>query len=130
MSISERDIVLLDAPSNLGLRPPAPGAVPGVYKLAGALRDRRLLERLEAAEGGVVVPPRYQSQWEPGDGVRNEQAIKRFSLRLADRVAALLKQGSFPVVLGGDCSILLGNMLALRRRGRYVGAAAGEDLGS
>jgi arginase len=129
------------------LRPPAPGAVPGVYKLAGALRDRRLLERLEAAEGGVVVPPRYQSQWEPGDGVRNEQAIKRFSLRLADRVAALLEQGSFPVVLGGDCSILLGNMLALRRRGRYglvfvdahsdfrhpgnsdfVGAAAGEDL--
>jgi arginase len=147
MWISEREIVLLDAPSNLGLRPPAPGAVPGVYKLAGALRDRRLLERLEAAEGGVVVPPRYQSQWEPGDGVRNEQAIKRFSLRLADRVAALLEQGSFPVVLGGDCSILLGNMLALRRRGRYglvfvdahsdfrhpgnsdfVGAAAGEDL--
>jgi arginase len=30
---------VLDAPSNLGLRPPAPGVVPGVYKLAGALRD-------------------------------------------------------------------------------------------
>jgi arginase len=48
---------LLDAPSNLGLRPPAPGASPGVYKLAGALRDQRLLERLGASEGGVVVPP-------------------------------------------------------------------------
>jgi arginase len=54
---------------------------------------------------------------------------------------------SSQVVLGGDCSILLGNMLALRRRGRYglvfvdghsdfrhpgnsdaVGSAAGEDL--
>lgn len=100
-----------------------------------------------AAEGGVVVPPRYYSHWEPGDGVRNEQAIQRFFLRLADRVTALLDQGTFPLVLGGDCSILLGNMLALRRRGRYglifidahsdlrhpgnsdaVGSAAGEDL--
>jgi arginase len=147
MSTSQREIVVFDAPSNLGLRPPVPGAVPGVYKLAGALRDKRLLEQLAAVEGGVVVPPRYQSQWEPGDGVRNEPAIARFSLRLADRLTAPLEQGSFPVVLGGDCSILLGNMLALRRRGRYglvfidahsdfrhpgnsdfVGAAAGEDL--
>jgi arginase len=118
-----------------------------VYKLAGALRDKRLLERLGAADAGVVLAPRYQSQWEPGDGVRNGPAIERFSLRLADRVAVLLDQGAFPLVLGGDCSILLGNMLALRRRGRYglvfvdghsdfrhpgnadfVGAAAGEDL--
>jgi arginase len=144
---SNREIVVLDAPSNLGLRPPAPGAVPGVYKLAGALRDKRLVERLAAVDGGVVVPPRYHSQRKPGDGVRNELAIERFSLRLADRLAALLDRGSFPVVLGGDCSILLGNMLALRRRGRYglvfvdahsdfrhpgnseaVGSAAGEDL--
>jgi arginase len=147
MSISQRSVVVLDAPSNLGLRPPAPGAVPGVYKLAGALRDKRLLERLGATDGGVVLAPRYQSQWEPGDGVRNEEAIERFSLRLADRVAVLLDQDAFPVVLGGDCSILLGSMLALRRRGRhglvfvdghsdfrhpgnseFVGAAAGEDL--
>ena len=27
--------------------------------------------------------------------------------------------GRFPIVLGGDCSIVLGPMLALRRRGRY-----------
>ena len=28
-------VSVIDAPSNLGLRPPAPGVVPGVYKLAG-----------------------------------------------------------------------------------------------
>ena len=38
---------------------------------------------------------------------------------LADAVAAVLDEGEFPVVLGGDCSVLLGTMLALRRRGRY-----------
>jgi hypothetical protein len=30
---------VLDAPSNLGLSPPAEGVVPGCYKLAGALRN-------------------------------------------------------------------------------------------
>jgi arginase len=143
-----RKIVLLDAPSNLGLRPPAAGTVPGCYKLAGALRDQRLLARLGAAEGGVVVPPRYdRGDWRPGDGVFNAATIAGYSRRLADRLADHVRAGEFPVVLGGDCSILLGSALALRRLGRYglafldghsdfrhpgnasaVGAAAGEDL--
>ena len=138
----------LDAPSNLGLRPPAEGTVPGCYKLAGALRDCGLLPRLAAEDAGCVTPPRYdRSGWEPGDGVFNAGAIAGYSRRLADRVGNLLDGGHFPLVLGGDCSILLGTGLALRRRGRYgvafldghtdfrhpgnsagVGAAAGEDL--
>jgi arginase len=32
---------------------------------------------------------------------------------------AVLDRGDVPIVPGGDCSILLGNMLALRRRGRH-----------
>src|SRR4029450_10835686 len=143
-----RKVVLLDAPSNLGLRPPVPGTIPGCYKLAGAFRDQQLLERLTASEGGVVVPPRYdRGDWKPGDGVFNSHAIANYSRRLADRPYGRLPTGEFPVVLGGDCSILLGSMLALRRMGRYglafmdghsdfrhvgnsagVGAAGGEDL--
>jgi len=34
-------------------------------------------------------------------------------------VETLLDAGEIPVVLGGDCTSLLGSMLALRRRGRY-----------
>jgi len=143
-----RKVVLLDAPSNLGLRPPVPGTIPGCYKLAGALRDQRLLERLIASEGGVVVPPRYdRGDWKQGDGVFNAHAIADYARRLADRLDSHIRAGEFTVVLGGDCSILLGSMLALRRVGRYglafidghsdfrhignstgVGAAAGEDL--
>lgn len=143
----QRRIGLLDAPSNLGLRPPAPDAVPGCYKLPWALRERQLLPLLGATDAGVVVPPRYHAGWAPGDGTRNAAAIAAYSSALADRVGALLDAGTFPLVLGGDCSILIGNALALRRRGRYglvfldahsdfrhpgndaaIGAAAGEDL--
>ncbi|MER6047593.1 arginase family protein (plasmid) [Streptomyces sp. BHT-5-2] len=143
--------VLIDAPSNLGLRPPAPGAVPGCYKLAGALREQGLLRRLGALEGGVVVPPRYGlGDWREGDGDFHAAAIAGYTVRLARRVQGHVRSGDFPVVLGGDCSILLGAVLALRRLGRYgvayldghtdfrhpgntdvcgpVGAAAGEGI--
>ncbi|KNE82370.1 MULTISPECIES: arginase family protein [Streptomyces] len=143
-----RRTVLIDAPSNLGLRPPVPGTVPGCCKLAGALREQRLLERLGAQEGGVVVPPRYdRGPWRDGDGVFNAAAIAGYTPRLADRIEKHVRAGDFPVVLGGDCSIQLGAALALRRIGRYgvaaldgsadfrhpgnstrVGAAAGEEL--
>ncbi|MGW0822644.1 arginase family protein [Streptomyces sp. NPDC002845] len=143
-----RNVVVVDAPSNLGLRPPAPGTVPGCYKLAGALREQRIVRRLGALEGGVVVPPRYdRGDWQEGDGVFNAAAIASYTLRLADRIEHHVRAGDLPVVLGGDCSIQLGASLALRRRGRYglvaidasadfrhpgnsdrIGAAGGEEL--
>jgi arginase family enzyme len=49
----------------------------------------------------------------------NSRAIVDYSARLADTVGQVLGAGQFPIVLGGDCSVLLGSMLALNRRGRY-----------
>jgi arginase len=142
-----RNYAVLDAPSNLGLRPPQPGTIPGCYKLAGALRDKGFVRALQAEDAGCVTPPRYdRGEWQLGDGVFNAAAIGRYTVKLADRIGALLDSPRFPVVLGGDCSILLGAALALRRRGRFgvayldghsdlrhpgngpVGAAAGEGL--
>jgi arginase len=51
--------------------------------------------------------------------VRNADAIRDYSHALAARLGELLDAGRFPLVVGGDCSILLGTMLGLRRQGRY-----------
>ena len=40
-------------------------------------------------------------------------------LGLADATESILDRQEFPVILEGDCTIVLGSMLALRRRGRY-----------
>lgn len=122
--------------------------MPGCYKLAGALRDQGIIERIGAADAGCVVPPRYdRGDWKPGDGVFNAGPMASYSVRLADRIGTLVDDGKFVVLLGGECSNLLGPTLALKRRGRYgvvyldghsdmrtvdndeyVGAAGGEAL--
>ncbi|RZU49889.1 arginase [Krasilnikovia cinnamomea] len=148
-----RRIAVLDAPSNLGLRPPTETSVPGCAKAPGALRDKGLIPRLGARDAGCLTAPRYDpGDWRPGDGVCHADAIAAYSRALADRIGAVIDAGEFPVVLGGDCSIVLGSGLAMHRLGEavggriglvfvdghsdfrhpgnasYVGAAAGEDL--
>ncbi|MGI9040583.1 MAG: arginase family protein, partial [Gemmatimonadales bacterium] len=51
-------------------------------------------------------------------GTLNPRGIATYTPQLADAVGAVLDRGEVPIVLGGDCSILMGPMLALRRRGR------------
>ena len=105
---------ILDAPSDLGLRRT------GVDGLPDALRAAGLLEGLPDARyaGRLHVPP-YIPLRDEVTNVLNPDGIRAFSFALAERVAFTLDLGRFPLVLGGDCSILLGAALALRRRGRY-----------
>ncbi|MEU4016932.1 arginase family protein [Microbacterium sp. NPDC028030] len=115
-------ITLLSAPSNLGLRPPEPRSVPGAAKAPEALREAGLHARfaaLGATDSGVVLAGRYvdDDATRPPGLVRNEAATIDHSLRLAARIGAALDRGDAPVVLGGDCAILLGAGLAVSRRG-------------
>jgi arginase len=48
----------------------------------------------------------------------NPHGIAAYARQLADALGPVLDADQLPVVLGGDCSILLGCLLALRRRGR------------
>ncbi|RFU37744.1 arginase family protein [Actinomadura logoneensis] len=118
-----RRVALLDAPSNLGLRPLRAGHVPGTRHLPEALRAHGLATRLGAeldvAEAGRVEPVPYASEPDPVTGYRNGPAHAEYTRRLAGRVGELLDDGAFPLVLGGDCGILLGPLLALRRRGDH-----------
>ena len=144
-------IALLSAPSNLGLRPPEPGTVPGAAKAPEAYREaglhRRFLHR-GAADAGVVLPARYRDDLRVGEGrLRNQDGIIEHARRLSERLHGLLQARSAPLVLGGDCSLLIGAGLAVKRSGRFglvhidghtdyrhpgnsaeCGSLAGEDL--
>ena len=66
-----RPITLIDAPSNLGLKPLSDGGVPGVYLMPDALRKTGLLARLDARDGGRVQPLPYDPAIHPETGIRN-----------------------------------------------------------
>lgn len=111
---NRREYSVIDAPSILGLRPT------GVELLPKALRAAGLLERLNAEYGGIVAPSSpYNHSRDEETKLLNAEAIKEHSLKLAEAVKRQLHKNKFPIVIGGDCSILIGNLLALRRLGRY-----------
>lgn len=106
---------ILEAPSALGHIPEHLGVerAPGVLLAAG------LADGLGARRAGCLPAEGYSSLPDPRTKVMNPQPLRDYSRSLADAVDAIVDNGEFPVVLGGDCSLLLGTMLALRRRGRY-----------
>lgn len=89
--------------------------------LPQALRACGLLQALAAADAGKVVPPPYSHERDSNTNILNPLGIREFSLSLAEKVTFILKGNQFPLVLGGDCSILIGNALALRRTGKRYG---------
>jgi arginase len=104
---------VIDAPSNLGLQSL------GVEQLPAALKAAGLVEGLNAHFAGTIEIPAHDLIRDPETTVLHQDSAAIVAQRLADRVGAVLDDGFFPLVLGGDCSIELGNMLALRRHGRY-----------
>jgi arginase len=80
-----------------------------------ALRQEGLVSRLGARDLGDVLPPEYRDFERPPGGVRNEDEVTTYSRRLANRVASAADDGSFLVILGGDCSIVLGCLMGTRR---------------
>ena len=117
----EMTMALVSAPSNLGLRPPQPTSVPGCAKAPEALREAGLFQRLaefDAVDAGVVLPGRYADDAAPGR-LRNQGLIVEHARRLAERIGTLRQAGQIPLVIGGDCSLLVAAGLALRRAGRY-----------
>src|SRR5688572_28635528 len=106
---ARRPYAVIEAPSTLGLR------TEGVERLAERLLSHGLAERLGARRAARLEPPRRTGERDAETRILNAQAIADWSPKLADTVEAVLAAGEFPLILGGDCSILLGPMLALRR---------------
>ncbi len=104
---------VIDAPSVLGLKPG------GVEHLPEALKAAGLLAGLAAEYAGRVEPLPFDPRRDPETLILNPDALRAYALRLAEAVTREVRQGKFPIVLGGDCSNIIGIMLALRRVGRY-----------
>jgi arginase len=87
--------------------------------LPDALRAAGLHAGLGAGYAGRIEPPPYDPIRDPDTKLLNPRALHDYSRRLAQAVTRVRENKGIPVVLGGDCSNLIGCMLALRHAGRF-----------
>jgi len=107
---------VIDAPSILGLRPTGVEDLPQALKVAG------LHKKLNAQYVGRVNPlSPYNSERDSKTLLLNAKAIREFSKVLCGTVSSALSKKLFPVVIGGDCSIVIAPLLALRHHPERYG---------
>src|SRR5258708_6848619 len=113
----QRPLDLINSSTNLGLRPGPSAQLPGTLRAAEALRNAGLLQRLPFRSNSTLRRPEYDLAAQPGTRIRNGRSLRAYSLQLAQSVESSLMQGGFPLVVGGDCSNLMGCVLGLRCAG-------------
>ncbi|HMJ71421.1 MAG TPA: arginase family protein [Cyclobacteriaceae bacterium] len=109
-------IHIISAPSILGLRPT------GVEKLPESLLSAGLRERLNVTNPVTAVRTLndiYSPIRDRFTRCLNTQLITQFSKKLAQTVRPVVTGKSFVLILGGDCSILIGVMLGLKTLGNF-----------
>ena len=111
-----RRIAIIGAQTAIGISPHREGRPQDLRLPPRVLREEGVVRRLRAA-GDVTTGDPYRDLARPARRMRNAKEVARHSLRLARRVEKVVAKGAFPLALGGDCSIFLGCLLGLRRRG-------------
>jgi arginase len=104
---------IIEAPSVLGLWPS------GVQDAPRALLEMGLGTGLGIEKTTQLEAPRYDPRRDPETKLLNPVGLVAYSQLLAREVWNAVEDGAVPIVLGGDCSILLGPALALSQRGRH-----------
>ena len=105
---------IISAPTHLGLRPG------GVERLGEVLLSLGLEARV-GAEVVARVPARtsFQEERDPDTGLLNSAGLASHVRELGGEVAARIRAGGRPLVLGGDDSVLVGAAFGLRQLGRF-----------
>jgi arginase len=96
------DLTVIDAPLDCS------GAGRGEERAPAALRAAGLVERLGARDAGEAEARIRDTRRDPDTGVVGSIEVRRASMAIASRVREVLGAHECPLVLGGDCTLLLG----------------------
>lgn len=116
----KNNLCIVEFPSNLGLKEPFEGHEPGVKKLPDFLKIHNFHSSLNPERILRLDPPTYTMTLDKVSGVRNADQIVKYAKDQAQMLEKVLSEDQFPIVIGGDCSILIGNTLALKNLGSFA----------
>jgi arginase len=110
-----RPVGLIGVPSN------SSGRRDGVARAPAALRDAGIVDVLgDVRDYGDVILPDPTPERDPKTHLIDPRGLVAVVTRVRDAVETVLRDERFPLVLGGDCPIVLGCLVAAR---------AGANLG-
>src|SRR5579872_374716 len=89
----------------------------GVSLMAESLIEARIAKALKAKITTTLSRVGWFPERDPQTKILNPWEVRNYSIDLAKAIETDFNSGYFPVVLGGDCTILIGAMLAARRNG-------------
>src|SRR5687767_6667208 len=108
-------IGVLGVPSN------SAGTADGVARAPEALRDAGLVDALQrvssAVDYGDVQLPAPSPVRDPETHLIDPNGLRAVVEGVRTQVASILQDGRFPVVVGGDCPVLLGCLAAFGSAG-------------
>src|SRR5580698_4597130 len=101
------------------------GVNSGVGRAPAALRAHGLVEHLskvnDVRDYGDVVFAAPRPVRDPVSGIKSLQATESMVPAVEAAVARIMTDGRFPLILGGDCPVMLGGLAAAHRRLGRVG---------
>lgn len=139
-------IHILEFPTNLGLKKKKEETEPGVRYLPDWLNKHGFHKSINPLLTRRLDPPVYSMDLDTESNVRNANKIIAYAIEQSKITNESLKSDAFLLILGGDCSVLIGSSLALKQNGNYglffldghtdyigprqsqTGGAAGMDL--
>jgi arginase len=107
-------VQVVGVPFNSSGRKDGVAGAPAALRRAGLVP--RLADRVEVDDAGDVG---FEPPWPERNarsGLLSERALVSMVRRTREAVAAVHQAGGFPVVLGGDCPVMLGALAATRDR--------------
>lgn len=114
-----KTINIFEFPTNLGLRKKCHDQEPGVKLLPEWFRKHHFHELLNPKNIIALKPPKYTMVMDRESGVLNADLVIEYAKKQSELMKDHFEGQTFEIILGGDCSILIGNTIALKQRGNY-----------
>ena len=83
------------------------------------LRKVGFFDLIDPQEVVELEPPPNSMYLDPASDMRNTDSIAAYAKQQVPILSDVISRKNFALVLGGDCSILIGNALALKKLGNY-----------
>ncbi len=117
--MNSNKVSILEFPSNLGLKKTEYENEPGVKKLPEWLKRHGFHKRVNPEYVLRLTPPEYAMDFDLESNVRNTDKIIEYAIKQSEILSNELDKNTFKIIIGGDCSILIGNAIALKQKGNY-----------